>query len=268
MERIVVGRSATLTQTFTVAPTGTPTVAVIRSDGTAVSTGSVSGAGVTWTYTIPASSNTLLDNYTETWTATQGGEAQTYRGTIEVVGGFLCGLDELRAIFTDTSAYPDAKLRDIRTKAEVSLEKACGRAFVPRYRLETKSVYDGVIHTRADLRTVRSLTVDGTVWSPTDLASLVAEPAGFVNLCRYSSWHRSVLATIGYEYGTDGLDPDITEAVLLVAQEKEGVGSPAGVRSQTADNMTVTYDTRGPGDSFANSRLNSIVNDNRLISVA
>jgi hypothetical protein len=90
MERIVKGRSATLTKTFSFTPTGNPTVAVTRiADGTTVTTGSVSGSGTTWSYTIPASSNTLLDTYTETWTAVSGGASQTFVDYIEVAGGTL-----------------------------------------------------------------------------------------------------------------------------------------------------------------------------------
>src|SRR3954467_4379420 len=99
MERIVKGRSATLTKTFSFSPTGTPTVTVTRiADGTAVTTGGVSGAGATWTYTIPSASNTLLDTYTETWTAVSGGSSQSFVDYIEVAGGTLFALDEAKAI--------------------------------------------------------------------------------------------------------------------------------------------------------------------------
>src|SRR3954471_11104768 len=104
MERIVKGRSATLTKTFSFTPTGNPTVVVTRiADGTTVTTGSVSGSGTTWSYTIPASSNTLLDTYTETWTAVSGGASQTFVDYIEVAGDALFTIAEASAIRLGTS---------------------------------------------------------------------------------------------------------------------------------------------------------------------
>lgn len=278
MERIVQGRSATLTHTFYVDATAadpspdSATVVITRvSDGstlTGIGTVDTSGVG-TATVTLTPAHTALLDTLNVVWTATFGGQSQTFTDIVEVAGGYLCDLAELRAPFTSTTAYPTAKLADIRTEAEQRLEKACGRAFVPRYKLERQSYNGGWITTKPDLRTVRSLTVDGTVYTADDIANLTLENGiGWVSLNRYGWGCRSSLPiTIGYEYGLDYPDADITRAVLLAAQEIEGVGSARpGVQSQTADNMSVTYFTSS-GDSFADSTLNAIIRDNALSSL-
>jgi hypothetical protein len=113
VDRIVVHRSATLTRTFAFTPTGSPTVALTRvSTGASVATGSMSGAGTTWTYTIPASSNTLLDTYVETITATSGGEAQTFTDYIDVAGDTLFDVADARALppLNDATKYPDSTI--------------------------------------------------------------------------------------------------------------------------------------------------------------
>jgi hypothetical protein len=105
MERVVVNRSFTLYKTFyadgvATDPTGTPTVTITRlSTGATVTTGAVTDeAGVgTWSVTVSATQNTLLDTLTVTWTATVNATAQQYVDTVEVAGGTIFTIAEARA---------------------------------------------------------------------------------------------------------------------------------------------------------------------------
>lgn len=283
MQRVVVNRSFTLSQTFYVdgvATDPTPDTATVlitrQSDGSAVTTGSVdtSGTGVA-TVTVPASANTLLDNLDVTWTATFGGETQTYTDVVEVAGGFLCSLADLRSVFPDATVYPASRLEEIRTTAEVQLEKACGRAFVPRYAYERLQIVGGVLLTKPRPRLIRSIVSRGMALTSDQLFALNLDPAGVVSGSPLSG---SVVdgepvglslpdgqALVGYEYGDDDPGGDVSRALLVVAQEVEGLNTTdPRVRSSTADNMSVTYASWGSGDAFASPTANAFVRANSL----
>jgi hypothetical protein len=221
VERIVVGRSATLTKTFSTAPTGTPTVAVTRSDGAAVTVGSVSGATTSWSYTIPASSNTLLDTYTETWTATIGGTAQTFVDYIEVVGDVIFTIAEFRALgtaYTNTTNYPDATVADMRTTVEQALEDACAVAFVPRYARETLSGTGNrtLLLKWPRVTAIRDITVGDTALTASELALLTYTTAGIVDGYTWTSGTGNI--TVGYEHGYPMPPMRIKRAALLLAK--------------------------------------------------
>lgn len=233
MDRIVVNRSATLAQTFysdgvAVTPSGTPTVTVTRSDGSVVTTGAVAGTGTgPYTVTIPASSNTLLDTLRAAWTATIGGQANTYVETVEVAGGYHFALADLRTFdastgdnaLADTVKYPTASLLAARTMAEQALEDACGTAFVPRFRRRT---LDGTGTTLlylgdANITGVRSASVAGTAYSAGDLAALVPGSDGTIySANRWTAGTRNVV--VGYEYGMAYSPPLVSRASMLLAR--------------------------------------------------
>jgi hypothetical protein len=272
LQRIAQGRSAPLTHTFLsggVATDPNPdsaTYTITRADGTVLVTSSnatEAGTGAV-TVTVTPAQTALLDTWTVTWTATFGGQAQPFADTVEVAGGFLCGLDELGTVITGKTA---AQLAALRVKIEQRIEKALRYACVPRYSLETRYSRAGDVLTRHGCRAVRSLTVirpnmaDWTL-SAGQIANLAVEPWGV----------RGVPAVgpvlIGYEHGRDYVDSDIEEACLLLADEAYGASTLDGrVVSQSADNMAVTYasGSRGP---FVNARLNQIIRTNRLPGVA
>ena len=224
MERIVAGRSATLTRTFTAAPTGTPTVAVVDSEGTAVTVGSVTGAGTDWTYTIPATSVPEVDTFTETWTATVGGTAQTFTDRIEVAGDVLFTIAELTAELTGTTGtYTDAQKADARTYAENELERHLNIALVPRF-----DVYRGngdgygFRVPRYGLRAVRwGRYYTSGVATSLSASDLLALELGEGHAYGYSwpTGYRNV--EIGYEHGLDvgnRLAVTAKESALLLAK--------------------------------------------------
>ncbi len=218
MERIVVGRSATLTQTFTsdgvpTAPTGTPSVVVTRADGTVVTTSSVTAGGSTgvFTVTIPASQNQQLDKLIVTWTATVGGQPQEYDDTVEVAGGFLFTIAEMKELLADSrtsKTYTTAQIVRVRTRVEQAIEgdaRGAGRAFVPRYARETISVTSPsstILLRWPDVRAVRSITTTmagvATAYATADVALASFDSSGVVHApTRFYAGTGNV--TVGYE---------------------------------------------------------------------
>jgi hypothetical protein len=103
MDRVVVNRSFTLYKTFyadgvATDPTGTPTVVITRaSTGAVVTTGAVTDEAAvgTWSVTVAATQNTLLDTLTVTWTATVNATPQQYVDIVEVAGDTICTIADL-----------------------------------------------------------------------------------------------------------------------------------------------------------------------------
>lgn len=231
LERIVLGRSATLYKTFysgatATDPTGSPTVTVTRvSDGSAVTTGAVTdeAAQGTWSVTIPATSNTALDWYTVDWAATVNSVSQEYLDTVEVVGDVLFTIAEARTQrpLDNTTLYSEAAIVAMRTRVEQALEDVCGVAFVPRYYRETITG-DGTqtIATRwPKIRAIRSgvgaYGTYSTTLSAGDLAGIVLERSGFI----YGyPWTFGYQWTLGYEHGHDRPPERVRRAALLLAR--------------------------------------------------
>lgn len=220
MERIAQGRSATLTRTFSFTPTGTPTVALTRvSDGSPVTASAMTGSGASWTYTIPASSNTQLDTYVVTYTATTGGEAQTFPDYIEVAGALLFTVDEARdlAPLNDTSKYPDEKITAMRTTVEDAIEEEYGTALVPRFRRET---FNGsgttMLRLRDPVRAIRSASVGGVDLSVAELAAITTQH-GFLAGYTWAAGIGNV--SVDYEYGLDRPSERLKMDAILLARQ-------------------------------------------------
>jgi hypothetical protein len=253
LERIVVGRSVTRTKTFAFTPTDTPTVAVTRSDGTAVTVGNVTGAATEWTYTIPATSNTLLDTYMETWTATSGGLPQTFTDYIEVAGGTLFDLSEFRALgtaYANTTNYPDATVRDMRTLVEQWLEDYCGVAFVPRFFPDARALDAGDVATDgtgtyvlpvkwAHVRAIRRATLDNVVLTVDQLATVL--PYQNIGVYYPSYWAAGFgNVTVHYEHGLSAPPMPMKRAALALAKHLITPGS-ADDRAINFSNESGTY---------------------------
>src|SRR3954470_10452117 len=152
LQRIVRGRSATLTHTFYSDVTATDpvpdttTVTITRADGTALVTAAAAteaGTGVV-TYTVTPAQTALLDRWTVTWTATFGGQSQAFAETVEVAGDMLFSLSEASAIRTGSQTgdalyprYTIAQIAAMRVSVEQAIEEEYGSALVPRYERET-----------------------------------------------------------------------------------------------------------------------------------
>lgn len=193
---------------------GTWTVAVVDSAGDTV-TGSPFAATVAneqVEFDLPATATATVEQLTCT-ARLDGTPAGT--AVVEVVGGFLYGLAELRT-FDQTLAnqanYPNDDLADMRIAVEERIEDLCARAFVPRLRIETSDPHDGMLMLgRADVRTIRSLTVDGTTVD----VDLVDVRAG--RLIHLPAGCRTGPATVVYEAGLDTCPAPVNYAAKQLA---------------------------------------------------
>jgi hypothetical protein len=279
MERIIRNRSATLRKTFYVDgvaadPTGTPTAVVTRvSDGTTVTTGSVvneTEAG-TWSITIPATSNTLLDTLTVVWTGVVNGVMQEYRDSIEVAGDTLFTIAEGLALLPTATV---AQISDARTYAETELEGALGFALVPRYTLEKRTgAYCQPLHVKNPyVRAIRSATVNTVALSALQITALTFDQAGYVSGYEWGFYsYPTVLnnVTIGYEHGLDTPPPGATTAALSLAIDHLGGGSGSNdprAESIITDDGSVRL--RSGTGQFAAVGVNEWVAANRMIPVA
>jgi hypothetical protein len=148
LQRIVQGRSATLTHTFYsdgVAADPVPdtaTYTITRADGTTSPPGGATEAGTgKVTVTVTPAQTALLDTWTVTWTATFGGQAQSFTDVVEVAGDTIFTIADARATSwgaattNTTGVYriSTASLVEARTEVERALEHELGFAMVPRY---------------------------------------------------------------------------------------------------------------------------------------
>lgn len=231
MERVVRGRSFTLYKTFysdgvATDPTGSPTVVILRDDGTTVTAGAtVNEAPVgQWSVTVASADNLLLDTLAVTWFAVVGGSTQQYADTVEVAGDVLFTLAQARALkpLDLTANYTTAAIVEARTMVETSLEDACGVAFVPRYRRETVSGQGSAMLMLAPrLRAVRSVAMRNgsvsTAFTQAQLDTIVPFATGEVYYP--SGWmYGPANFDIAYEYGFDFPPPRVSQAALLWAK--------------------------------------------------
>ena len=254
MERIVRNRSATLLKTFyadgvPADPTGSPTVTVTRqSDGTTVTAGAITNepATGTWSVTIPATSNTLLDTLTVDWSATVNGIPQEYVDTVEVAGDVLFTVADARAVkpLDNATDYPTPAILAMRTLVEESLEDVCGVAFVPRYRRTTLNGDGGttVMLDRPMVRAIRTVTIDGTTINPSDVA---VTPTGV--LYHAGRWAKGTSnITVTYEHGHPYPPARVAHAALRLAK-RWLVEGPVDDRATAMSNEEGTFQLVTPG---------------------
>jgi hypothetical protein len=195
---------------------GTVTLGITRADGTVlVSPGAATSGTATAprTYNLTTTHTALLDRLTVTWTSTLKGTLTSY---VEVVGGFLFGINELAARVT---GFTTAQIVEMRTTVEQEFEKACGCAFVPRYTLQTLDGNGGrSILLRPLVTAIRSATVDGTVFTAADLTALSIGTTGSVYSASrtWSCGTGNVL--VGYEHGFSDTPAGVRQAALILAK--------------------------------------------------
>lgn len=264
MERVIRGRSFTILKTFyadgvAADPTGSPTVTVTRSDGTTVTTGAVTdepGVG-TWSVTVAAAENTLLDTLTFDWAAVVNGVAQEFVDTVEVAGDVLFTVAEARAVkpLDNTTVYTTAAIVAMRTLVEQAMEDAADVAFVPRYYQET---FSGNGTTTALLRwpkvtAVRSASIDGTAVSPVSSVVALREGLGYLST-GWTGGYGNV--TIGYEHGWSSPPERIRQAALFEARYRLVMAEkPGDDRAVRQDFNEGSYTLHVPGRAGAQFML-------------
>lgn len=185
------------------APTS-PTVTITRdSDGEVIAdaeSATLVSAGVV-SYTIPAADIPDVDLLHVSWSGTG---ASAPDDEVEVVGGFLCSLEEI-----DDDAQTARRLRE---QAEQWLEDACGVAFRPRYKREVLSAMPPVLDlllSRPLVRSITSITQDDVAVDLDDVT--VGE-----TVYRDAGWYGSV--EVVYEHGYTTPPEPIRRAVVKLAQ--------------------------------------------------
>lgn len=264
MERVLINTPATLSKTFEEdgAPVdpGTVTVTVTRADGTQVATGTAGGSGpAARTFTLAVASTGLLDTLTVAWASVPKG---TLTSTVEIVGGFLFTLSEAQAL------VPGAAIDDLkRTRlwAEDELERACRTAFVPRYTRETRIARHGRLRLpRANVRTIRTVTVDGRALTTPEIAQLLVigqELHGYW-------WPRRAAVTIGYEHGYDTPPEGIHQAALELVEDQLTDASGIDPRAESIITEDGTIRLASAGETFGIPSIDRAVRAHREPLVA
>jgi hypothetical protein len=284
MERVVRGRKFTLSKTFysdgvPVVPTGMPTVAIVRADGTTVTTSAVAGTGVgPYTVTVVAANNALLDTLTVTWTATITGDASTYVDTVEVAGDVLFGVTQALAVLPTATV---ATIADARTYAETEIEAQLGYALVPRYTLEktTGRWCQALRVSNPYVRTIRSATVNGVALSAGQLTDLSFDANGFVTGYPWGpiagAWGTTLNnVAIGYEHGLDTPPPGASRAALdeavayLGGSTANGTGGGIDPRAESVVTVDGTVRLRASTGTLLSATAADWVQANRLLVVA
>lgn len=207
-----------------------PAVTVKDGAGATVSSGTPTANGSTLSYAVTASLMAKLDTYTVTWTGTVSGSAWEWTDDVELVGGYLFEISELRALdrtFSDLTKYPTATLRDVRTQVEQVIEghRAARLAFVQR---GARATLDGagVNPLSGDVRplilpdfaasSVYSASISGTALTTEELAALVCDDNRLTGAV-WTAGTRNV--SVHYVYGLDRVPGPIKRAALYLARE-------------------------------------------------
>ena len=256
MQRIVQGLGATLSHVFYVDGVATnpspdtATVSITGDDGTVIvasTAATEAGTGVV-TYTVTPAHTADLDIWSVRWTATIGGQAQTFTDIVEVAGGVLFTIAQARALSPLSSAvtYPTASIVEARTMVETALEDACGVAFVPRYYKQRVSGSGrSTLMLRPRLRTIRSVTVDDVAITQSYVDTMRVLPTGEAYYPSY--WTRGTSnLEIAYEHGHDYPPPRVSQAALLWAKNHL-VKGPIDDRTTSLQSEDGTYALATPG---------------------
>lgn len=273
IDRILQNTVANITATFdvdgvnTAVTGGLVTITRVSDGSTVVSAGSAVGTGNTGQvmYTLSTVQTALLDRLKATWTGTVGSQAQTVVTYVDVVGGFLISLADLKALYPSKTADEWAFIRAV---AEDRLEGACGMAFVPRFRLDTvgrprwRGGWGAVRLPFDDVRAIRSVTqrYHGVTYTWTVAQLAVADIRGPLLRGPFSSGWGEV--TVGYEHGLDAPGNEAMQVALLVAQEEfptSGTARDARIIRQESDNQAVLYAAPSADRPFVNTRINQFV---------
>lgn len=216
------------------------------------------GGTTYWTQALTAAQTASLDVLTASWKSDDG---STYTQTVEVVGGFVASITEIKERL---DATPDNAL--VSAKREMALkeiEDACSVAFRPRYEKELLSG-DGSTKLRLSRRrliSVESVSVDGVALTESELEALTLDPMGV--LVSESPWPRGILnITVVYTHGFVSYPPATHPvrdyAVYMLTDNPADVNQRA--TSMTTDVATYTLVTPGVrGARFPLPSVNAFV---------
>jgi hypothetical protein len=217
-----------------------PSLTIKAGAGTTVFTGTPTAAAGLLTCSIPYDDLAVLDTYTCTWTGTVSAASLEWITHVELAGGHLFEIAELRA-FDDaltTADYSGAACRAARTAAEMRLEASAHVAFVPRAaRYSARGDGTGRLRVPQNaIRSVISATDDGTALTAAELAAIVPREWGALDRPSGYVWTKDAACSVHYEHGEDfPPEPVRTAAMILAREYLVGSGLPARATVEQTD---------------------------------
>lgn len=193
---------------------------------------------------VPVANLSKLDTYQLTWSGTYAGSTVTWSESVELVGGFLFELADLRAMdraFADIDKYPTSDLKRVRDWVEDVIEgpRAANIAFVPRgrrvimdgtspdlglgyYPLVYGNDYRDLIVPDFAVRSIYSGSINGIALTAEDLAALdvsdnVIHRSAGVHWPAWPFGRGNI--TLHYIHGLAQVPGAITRAALILAKE-------------------------------------------------
>ena len=241
-----------------VAPVGTVTVAVTRSNGDSVTVGSVSQSGTgPASVTLPAAATASVDWLTAVW-SDNGVEVATT--TTEIVGGVIMSWDYAKTVDA-TLAAKQTRFPAARKATEDTLTAELGRSPVPRFYTERipGSGTSNLIVSWPDVTEVVWAKVWTSATTSTDLtaAEIAAIPANDSGILRRTDgkvWSANCDIEVGYRFGMVAIPSDLRDNLLLAIRyhlnkfnnDREFLGQ----RISFADGSNVSNNRPGVGRSI------------------
>ena len=235
MIEILQNTQHTLSVTFSAGDADANVTCLVKDqDGATVTSGTATHASVgRYTFQLPPQTQPMW--LVVTWSGSWGGVAQSIAtgagepdgtsGEVQVAGGHLFTVAELRAFagstLSSTSTYPDETLINARSLVTALMEQWCDVAFVTRYG---RATMDGnwepsVWLPNTKVTRIRSVVLNGTALAGADLAAVTSNPDGKVwRNGYYGFWDGTAPqnVTIGYEHGYTYAPPDLAVAGLTL----------------------------------------------------
>lgn len=259
MRRFALNRAGTVAFTVTdedgepVAPAAPPSVTVTDVIGETIATGTATAGDGTgeYVYPLPSAVRGELGVYVVTFAYTVASVAQTSTVQVEVVGGLLFEIAEIREAYPelrDAQRYPSEAIRAARDEATDRLERAAQVAFATRRTVE---VLSGDDTTRLVLPHVEVTAVNGVSlygdntgvdavddeFSATQVADVEIDgPAGVLKRTDgvWPFGHQNVL--VDYEHGYEQTPNPVKRAAMRLAVEALVPSSlPARALTQSTD---------------------------------
>jgi len=253
-------------------PTGTVTVAVVDSQGDAVTAGAVSTTGNVSTSTLPIASTSSVDRLTATWTDDGTEVATTVH---DVVGGVYATTTHIRdivGVLDNATKWDATDVKRVRNEIEYIIEMVTCRAFVPRFDVAhldgTGSECLSLPH--PDLRSVVWAKYhNGSAWVPVTgtVSEIQPDNAGTASFLSGSTWPTAPLR-IGYRHGRDRPPADLVAAAAKfvkyrLASVKSGIPDRAiSIQGTELGNITIATPGLGPWTSGVPD-VDSIINHYR-----
>jgi hypothetical protein len=249
--RVLKGRPLRLSHTFLddedVLTPAAVTVTLTDAQGSTVATGEAAddGAG-NWSVSLPMQP---LGVYTATW---DGGSVAVDETPVEVVGGFLFSIPQVRAsddYLADAGVFPAQEIREYREVVDDEFEKITGRSFVTRSVERTFIADDSpeLVALIPDAQSVDAVTVNGvavddlTGYRVSRLGKIIA-PAPFAD---------GDVVTVRLTYGYRTPPADVARVGMirlraLLAAESSGIPDRA-TTYQATEGGTFRLATAGQG---------------------